>query len=197
MKTEEQGEIFNKFPKGITQFLKRYWGNIHKNARQTEKIWQGPNLLIILNYTFEQVHPSHIATCQSRSGTSEPCHILQKKRHDLLNFHAVCPGFYKCLFYFVMSKRAKGCEGRISYRWYEVCSYYSVLWGNKLPSKNPHTPKITPSSITQKLLFVTMLCVIASALLLHCCLPFLAFFFVPEYQVHWRDSDQCRTAFLI
>lgn len=91
IKTEEQGEILRRFPKGITQFLKRYWGNIHEKDRQTEKIWQGPNPLRILSYSCEQVHPSHIATCQSRSGTSEPCHMLQKKkkkRHDLLNLHA-------------------------------------------------------------------------------------------------------------
>lgn len=126
----------------------------------------------------EQMHPILITTCQSRSGTSESCHMLQKKRHYLLNLHAVCPIFYKYLFYFAMSKNMKGCEGRISYRWHEVCSYYSVLWGNKLHSKNPHTPKITPSIITQKLLFVTGLCVIAPALLPHCCLPFLAFSFL-------------------
>lgn len=178
MKTEEHGEIFQRFPKGITQFLKRYWGNIHEKARQMEKIWQGPNPSSILSYTCKQVHPSHIAACQSRSGTSKPCHMLRKNRHDLLNLHAVCPVFYKHLFYFAMSKNTKGCEGRISYRWHEVWSYYSVLWGNKLHSKKPHIPKITPSSITQILLFVTVLCVIAPALLPHYCFPFLAFSFL-------------------
>lgn len=79
---------------------------------------------------------------------------------------------------FCRVKTTKGCKGRISYRWHEVCSYYSVLWGNKLHSKKPHIPKITPRSIAQKLLFVTMLCVTAPALLLHYCLPFLPFSFL-------------------
>lgn len=73
MKTEGQGEIFRRFPKATTQFLKRYWGNIHKKARQTEKIRQGPNPSRIVSYTSEQVHASHIATCQGRSVSPATC----------------------------------------------------------------------------------------------------------------------------
>lgn len=101
-----------------------------------------------------------------------------EKRHDLLNLHAVSSVFYKCLFYFAMSKNTKGCERRISYRWPEVFSYYSVLWGNKLQSKKPRTPKISPTSITQNLLFVTVLCIIEPAILPYYRLPFLAFSFL-------------------
>lgn len=173
------------FPKEITQFLKRFQGSIRKKAGQAEKIWQGgkpaehPELHLRACRLTRSRCPGCTASHQGRTRTREPRHTLPKKGIIYYIFRLYVQFPTNASFLLGVSKTTERCEGRVSYSRQEVCSCYPALWGSTLQSKNPYTPKITPSSFTQKLLFVTVLCVIALALLPRSCLPFLAscFFF--------------------
>lgn len=194
------------FPKEITQFLKRFQGSIRKRPGRQTKFGRGgkptehPELHLRACRLTGSRCPGCTASHQGRTGTGEPRHTLLKKGIVYYIFRLYVQFPTNASFLLGMSKITERCEGRVSYSRQEVCSCYPALWGSTLQSKNPHTPKIAPSSFTQKLLFVTVLCVIALALLPHSCLPFLAsffFFFFPGYQVHQRDSDQYKTALFV
>lgn len=114
-----------------------------------------------------------------------------EKRHDLLNLHAVCPVFYKCLFYFAMSKNHQGLTDGMRFAPI-LCS-----GATSCTPKNP-TPQKSHPAASHK----TTLCDCAIHYSTSITSPLLPsfpclFFFVPGYQVHWRDSDQYKTVFLV
>lgn len=147
----------------------------------------------------EQVLPAHIAPGQDGDQRAPPRAPI--KRNRSLNLHLVCPVTHKCLFFFFIfqecQKPPRDSRGGFLTASRSFAPVILRCGATLCPQKKPQSPKPAPSGITQKLLFVTVLCVTAWHYFPNPAFSSLPFFFFPGYQVHRRDSDQYKTALLV
>lgn len=157
------------FPREINQLLKRYPGSVRKKTRQAQKIWQRGKPSQHLKLHLQACHPTGSRCSPSHRtragrGPASPTTRSHKKESFVksspcMSSHPQMPFFF---LFFRSVKNHQGIQGEGFLQPAGALLLLSCAVGQRSAlKKNPQSPKPAPSGITQKLLFVTVLCVTA------------------------------------